>query len=135
MSMSFLACALVLLGGFLGGCARYFVSGLIGRWVGETFPWGTLVVNASGALIIGAIAALLPTLGPDEAVELIQDFAMVGVLGGYTTVSSFSLQTMNLVLGGEYRQAVFNAVASAGFCVVSVGLGYWIIVQFVAGAG
>ncbi|TIR97547.1 MAG: fluoride efflux transporter CrcB, partial [Mesorhizobium sp.] len=61
--MSLAACALVLIGGFLGGVSRFFLSGLVGRSVGETFPWGTLVVNVSGALAIGAFAGAARAVG------------------------------------------------------------------------
>ncbi len=87
--MTFQACALVLLGGFFGGIARFFVSGLVARRIGETFPWGTLVVNVSGALVIGALAGLARSQGGVFAGEMFRDLAFVGFLGGYTTVSSF----------------------------------------------
>ena len=61
--MSLQACVLVLLGGFLGGLARFFVSGVVGRRFGETFPWGTLVVNVTGDLAIGALAGLARSAG------------------------------------------------------------------------
>ena len=72
--MTLAACLLVLVGGFFGGIARYFVSGFVGRRVGETFPWGTLVVNVSGALAIGALAGLARVSGGVFASELFRDF-------------------------------------------------------------
>lgn len=124
--MSLLACFLVLIGGFLGGVGRYFLSGLVGRWIGETFPWGTLVVNVTGAFLLGGFAAASQRTDGGLSSDLLWDFAVVGLLGGYTTVSSFSLQTINLALDGELVQAAFNTVASAGFCLLSVGTGYWL---------
>jgi CrcB protein len=120
--MSLGAVLLVFLGGFVGGCARYFLSGLVGRWIGETFPWGTMVVNITGAFLIGALTALFAR--EPIGSELLRDFAVVGVLGGYTTVSSFSLQTVTLAADGEYSRALFNAVASGGICVLAVAAGY-----------
>jgi fluoride exporter len=122
-------CALVLLGGFVGGISRFFISGVVGRRVGETFPWGTLVVNVTGAFIIGAVVGLGRASGGIFISEPFRAFVMVGLLGGYTTVSSFSLQTLNLALDGELWQAAFNVIASAGLCVVAVGAGFWLVLR------
>ena len=126
--MTLAACALVLVGGFLGGVSRFFLSGLVGRGVGETFPWGTLAVNVSGALAIGAFAGAARAIGGVFSAAPVHDLIVVGVFGGYTTVSSFSLQTLNLALEGEQRLAVFNVVASAALCVLAVALGFRAIV-------
>ncbi|RUW02882.1 MULTISPECIES: fluoride efflux transporter CrcB [unclassified Mesorhizobium] len=127
--MSLAACALVLIGGFLGGVSRFFLSGLVGRSVGETFPWGTLVVNVSGALAIGAFAGAARAVGGIFSGELVRDLIVVGLFGGYTTVSSFCLQTLNLALDGERRLAAFNIVASAALCVLAVAFGFWTVVR------
>lgn len=111
--MNLEACALVLLGGFFGGISRFFLSGVVGRRIGETFPWGTLAVNVSGALAIGAFAGAARSIGGIFASEMFRDLIVVGLFGGYTTVSSFCLQTLNLAIDGEHRRAVFNVVASA----------------------
>ena len=129
--MSIEACVLVLLGGFLGGLGRIVLSGLIGRSVGETFPWGTLAVNVSGALAVGAFAGAARSVGGIFATEALREFVVVGVLGGYTTVSSFALQTTNLVLGGERREAVLYVVVSAVLCVAAVAAGYGALVWIV----
>ena len=126
--MTLAACALVLIGGFLGGVSRFFLSGVVGRGVGETFPWGTLAVNVSGALAIGAFAGAARSVGGVFASDLVRDLIVVGLFGGYTTVSSFCLQTLNLALDGEGRLAAFNVVASSLLCVLSVALGFWVIV-------
>lgn len=113
----------VALGSALGGPARYFVSGLVGRRVGETFPWGTMAVNVSGAFVVGLLAAaatvegLMPMPGGWQ-------FAVTGFLGAYTTVSSFSLQTMALALDGEFLKAGGNVVLSLLMCLAAVALGY-----------
>ncbi|KXO73089.1 fluoride efflux transporter CrcB [Brucella anthropi] len=122
--MSVEASFLVLIGGFIGGILRFFLSGYVGRRVGETFPWGTFAVNVSGAFVIGIAAGLGTGLGGIFATDAFRDFIMVGILGGYTTVSSFCLQSLNLMLDGERRQALFNIVASALLCVFAVAAGY-----------
>jgi CrcB protein len=123
--MSLAACAIVLLGGFCGGVMRFFVSGVVGRAIGETFPWGTLVVNVSGALLIGALAGLGRAAGGVFAGDLFRDFLVVGICGGYTTVSSFCLQTLNLGLDGESGRAVANIVLSTALCVAGVAAGFF----------
>jgi fluoride exporter len=130
--MTFQSCALVLLGGFFGGILRFFVSGFVGRRVGETFPWGTLVVNVSGALVIGALAGLARAQGGVFAGEMFRDLAFVGFLGGYTTVSSFCLQTLNLANDGQGLPAAMNGILSTGLCIAAVGAGFWSVVRFLA---
>jgi fluoride exporter len=117
--MSLGSAALVLLGGFLGGAARFLVSGVIGARVGELFPWGTLVVNVTGAFAVGLLAGL--GLGGG-----LRDFLIVGVCGGYTTVSSFALQALALALDGQGRQAALSVLASTGLAMLAVALGFWI---------
>ena len=112
----------VALGSALGGPARYFVSGLIGRHIGETFPWGTMVVNATGALVIGLMAAA--AAGDLFAMPVAWPFAVTGFIGSYTTVSSFSLQTLALVHDGEILRAGRNVILSLFFCLAAVALGY-----------
>jgi CrcB protein len=123
-AMSLAACALVLIGGFLGGISRFFLSGVVGRGVGETFPWGTLAVNVTGAFAIGAFAGAARAHGGVFASDLLRDLIVVGLFGGYTTVSSFCLQTLNLTLEGEGRLAAFNVVASSVLCVLAVAIGF-----------
>jgi len=122
--MNLEACALVLLGGFFGGISRFFVSGFVGRRIGETFPWGTLIVNVSGAFVIGILAGLARSRGGIFSGEMFRDLVFVGLLGGYTTVSSFCLQTLNLALDGEGLQAALNAILSASLCIAAVGAGF-----------
>lgn len=119
------AAVLVLLGGFLGGFARFAVSGLVGARVGELFPWGTLVVNVAGAFLIGLLAGLGSLAGGAFAGPLVRDFLIVGFCGGFTTVSSFALQTLFLGLDGEERAATLNIVVSAGLCLAAVAAGFW----------
>jgi CrcB protein len=114
----------VTLGSALGGLARYWCSDLVARMIGETFPWGTLIVNVSGSFLIGLIATLSGPDGrwiiPAEA----RQFMMVGILGGYTTFSSFSLQTLNLARDGQWLLAGANIVGSVVLCLVMVWAGH-----------
>lgn len=110
----------VALGGAIGGPARYFVSGLVGRHVGETFPWGTMVVNVSGAFLIGLAAAAASVTSMPVAWQ----FAVTGFLGAYTTVSSFSLQTMALMRDGQFLRSCGNVALSLFLCLSAVALGY-----------
>lgn len=118
----------VFLGSGLGGLARWWLSGLVADRVGETFPWGTLVVNVSGSLVIGLFATLTGTEGRWLAPPLLRQFFMLGVCGGYTTFSSFSLQTLNLAEDGQWFRAGANAVLSLVLCLVAVWLGHLLAV-------
>ena len=115
--------AWVALGSAVGGPARYFVSGVIGRHIGETFPWGTMVVNVTGAFVIGLLAAVA-AIGGVFSMPVTWQFAVTGFLGSYTTVSSFSLQTLALVRDGQIIRAGGNVLLSLVFCLSAVALGY-----------
>src|SRR5882672_1939867 len=96
----------VVIGSALGGTARYFVSGVVARRLGETFPWGTMTVNVTGALLIGILGALASDNASLFASPNPWLFAVTGFLGCYTTVSSVSLQTLALARDGENGRAV-----------------------------
>jgi CrcB protein len=113
----------VALGSAVGGPARYFVSGVIGRHIGETFPWGTMVVNVTGALAIGLLAAVV-AIGGVFPMPVTWQFAVTGFLGSYTTVSSLSLQTLALARDGQILRAGGNVLLSLVFCLSAVALGY-----------
>ena len=113
----------IALGGALGSMARYAVSGALGRATHEIFPWGTLTANVTGCFVIGLFAVLT---GPDGRVGVAPDIralVMVGVCGGYTTFSSFSLQTLTLARDGDMARASANVVVSVLLCLVGVWLG------------
>jgi CrcB protein len=113
----------IAMGGAIGSMARFAGSSLISGWFGATFPWGTLIVNTSGSFVIGFFATLT---GPDGRLLVSGDmrqFVMVGICGGYTTFSSFSLQTLSLVQDGEMAQAGLNVVGSVALCLAAVWLG------------
>jgi CrcB protein len=113
----------VALGSIIGGTARFWLSGFVARRVGETFPWGTLVVNVSGAFLLGILAASAANHGIFAAAGPWQ-FAAIGILGTYTTVSSFSLQTLALARDGEMTRAAGNMVLSLALCLVAVTGGF-----------
>jgi fluoride exporter len=118
------------IGSALGGIARYWCSGMIANSVGATFPWGTLFVNVVGSFIIGFFNTLT---GPDGRLFVPSEyrlFVMVGFCGGYTTFSSFSLQTLALVQDGEWGQAGANTALSVLLCLFSVWLGHIVAASF-----
>ena len=124
MSVTALHVLAVALGGALGGVARFWVSGVVARRFGERFPWGTLVVNVSGAALIGAIAGLVLAPGSHSIGQpTVWAVLVVGILGSYTTVSSFSLVTLALARTGNARRAVANVVLSLGLCLSAVAIG------------
>jgi CrcB protein len=115
---------LIALGGALGSVARFWLSSVIGNVFSATFPWGTLVVNVTGSFLIGFIATFT---GPEGRVFTSgnnRQFLMTGICGGYTTFSSFSLQTLNLAREGEWLHAGANTVCSVVACLVAVWLGH-----------
>ena len=114
----------IALGSALGGVARYWLSGLIAHGFGETFPWGTLLVNVSGSLAIGFFATLTDPGGRVMVSSTMRQFFMIGICGGYTTFSSFSLQTLNLARDREWLKAGANSVLSLVLCLVAVWIGH-----------
>jgi CrcB protein len=113
----------VAVGGAIGSVCRYWCSGLVARAFGETFPWGTLVVNVSGSFLIGLVAVVT---GPDGRLlwsAAARQHVMVGLLGGFTTFSSFSLQTLSLLEDGEWPAAAANIALSVTLCLLGAWLG------------
>lgn len=117
-------CLWIFLGGGLGSLARFGASGLVARHFGETFPWGTLLVNVSGSFIIGLFATVTSPDGRWLATPGFRQFFMIGICGGYTTFSSFSLQTLSLAEDGQWFKAGANALLSVVLCLVAVWLGH-----------
>jgi fluoride exporter len=113
----------VALGSAIGGMGRYWCSGAVARRFGEQFPWGTLFVNVVGSLIIGVFSGLGPD-GSNLVEPGIRQFVMAGICGGYTTFSSFSLQTLNLSRGGQWSRVWANIIISAGTCFIAVWIGF-----------
>jgi CrcB protein len=113
----------VMIGSALGGGARYWCSGFVAERIGETFPWGTLIVNVTGSFVIGFFATLTGPDGRFLVGTTARQFVMVGICGGYTTFSSFSLQTLNLIRDGEWFRAGGNIGLSVVLCMLAVWLG------------
>jgi CrcB protein len=119
---------LVGVGGALGSVARAGMTDLVTRWMGNHFPFGTVVVNVMGAILMGLLAGY----GETEPGRLIfspgaRTFLMIGVLGGYTTFSSFSLQTFLLMEQGNWIGAFLNVFLSVLLCVGGIWLGFSVI--------
>jgi len=134
--MTFSAVLWVMLGSALGGMARHWMAGAVGRRVGEGFPWGTLAVNATGATAIGLVAGVVDAgMGPAWlGSPTTWRFAAIGFLGSYTTVSSFSLQTLALVQDRNWLAATAYVAGSVGLCLVGGGLGMTVVSALAAGA-
>jgi CrcB protein len=114
-------------GSVLGGIARYFLSGVIARRVGETFPWGTLFINVSGSFLIGIFGGLAEDSASLMALPDPWLFAVTGFLGCYTTVSSFSLQTLSLARDGQNGRALGYAVISVAFALAAAAAGFALV--------
>ena len=111
-------------GSALGGVSRYGCSRAIALWFGETFPWGTISVNIIGSFVIGFFATLS---GPDGRLLIAPDirvFVMVGFCGGFTTFSSFTLATLDLLRNRDFTEAGANILLSVVLCMVAVWIGY-----------
>lgn len=114
----------IALGSALGGVARFALAGAIAQFLGGTFPWGTLIVNLLGSFVIGLFATLTDPEGRLRVGPTGRHFVMTGILGGFTTFSSFSLQTLTLARDGELLRAGGNVVGSVVLCLVGVWLGH-----------
>jgi CrcB protein len=112
---------LICLGGAVGTGARYLIGGLAARWLGSEFPYGTLFINVLGSFLIGFVQQVgLTTLAIPETTRLV---LTIGVMGGFTTYSSFSYETISLIENGSWLGAVANVVLTTGLCLVVCVLG------------
>ncbi len=114
----------IAVGSALGGVARYWCSGVVAERIGETFPWGTIVVNVLGSFVIGFFGTLTAPDGRFLVGATTRQFVMVGLCGGYTTFSSFSLQTLTLAQDGEWLRAGANVMLSVVLCLIAVWIGH-----------
>ena len=113
--------AAIALGGALGSVLRYLLSNAVQSFAGRQFPAGTLVVNVVGSLLIGVLYVWLLERAP--AAAPVRAFWMVGVLGGFTTFSSFSMETFNLIAQADYWRALLNVTLSVALCIGATWLG------------
>ncbi len=111
---------LVALGGAIGSAARYLVGAFVANRFGPDFPWGTFIVNVSGSFLIGVVLSLV---GGGQLPAGARLFLAVGVMGGYTTFSTYSNETLQLIQGGEFAAAAFNALGQVVAGLVGVYLG------------
>lgn len=114
----------IAIGSALGGVARFACSGIAARAIGEVFPWGTLIVNVVGSFVIGFFNTLTDPGGRFLVGTTGRQFIMIGICGGYTTFSSFSLQTLNLAREGDWLRVFGNINASVILCLLAVWLGH-----------
>jgi CrcB protein len=114
----------VAIGGAVGSVGRFWLSGLVANLFGSTFPWGPIIVNVTGCFVIGFFNTLTGTEGRWLVSPAARTFFMIGICGGYTTFSSFSLQTLNLVNDGEWLYAGANILFSVALCLAGVWLGH-----------
>ena len=119
--------AIIVIGiaGFIGANVRYLVSIWAAQAFGSAFPWGTLIINVSGAFVIGLFGAMAEDTASIMASRDSWLFAVTGFLGAYTTVSSFSLQTLTLTRDGQNARAVSYVALSVGLCLGAVALGFF----------
>ena len=119
-----LALILVFVGGAIGSMCRFWLSGFVADRFGETFPYGTLIVNLVGSWIIGLAAGWVAHFNDPFWASAAKQLLMVGICGGLTTFSSFSLQTWNLMLNGRWGSAFTNVLVSTILCLALVAVGW-----------
>lgn len=113
----------IAVGAGLGGMLRYWVSGMVARFGPDTFPLGTMLINISGSMFIGFFAALTGPQGRLLVAQNTRLFVMTGICGGFTTFSSFSLETLRLMQDRQWGLATVNVLGSVALCLLGVWLG------------
>lgn len=116
---------LIAIGGALGSMARAWLGTAVTRFTGPQFPWGTFLINVLGSFVIGLFATLTTGNGRFPASAETRAFVMIGLCGGFTTFSAFSLQTLDLMRDGRALQAFANIALSVIVCLVAVSLGHF----------
>jgi CrcB protein len=114
----------IAVGGALGSMARFWLAALVAEIMGPQFPWGTILINILGSLVIGFFATLTGPSGRMIASFNARAFVMVGICGGFTTFSAFSLQTLELARENHWLQASGNIVLSVVLCLIAVWVGH-----------
>jgi CrcB protein len=114
----------VAVGGALGSVARFWLTGVITALTGPRFPWGTLLINVAGSLVIGLVAGITLTPARIAMHPDLRIFLMTGVCGGFTTFSAFSLQTLELLQSGDTGPALAYAIGSVVLCGIATYCGW-----------
>ena len=131
--MNFATCLIVMAGGALGTLMRYLVS-FVALPISGQLPWGTIIVNITGSFIIGLFGTLTLAHGRFPVSDEFRLFVMIGICGGYTTFSSFSLQTLDLLRDGAFGRAALNIALSVALCIGAVAIGHVVGAHFNGGA-
>lgn len=114
----------IALGGALGSVARFWLSGVVVARLGAGAMWGTLFVNVTGSFLIGIFSGLSEPGGRLAETATLRQFLVVGICGGYTTFSAFSMQTFDLMRAGNWPAATGNVLGSVLACLLAVWLGH-----------
>lgn len=131
--MNLTTCLLVALGGAIGTFGRYALA-LAMAPISRSLPWGTVIINIAGSFVIGFFGTLTLSQGRFPVSENLRLFVLVGLCGGFTTFSSFSLQTFELLRAGAVNRALVNIGVSVVLCLCAVALGHLLAAQFNGGA-
>jgi CrcB protein len=130
--MTFSTVVIVMVGGAFGTLSRYLIS-VLALPISRDLPWGTILINVAGSFIIGFFGTLTLAGGRFPASENLRLFVMIGFCGGFTTFSSFSLQTLDLLRSGATLRAAINIFASVLLCVTAVAIGHAIAAKLNGG--
>ena len=131
--MDLRTCLVVALGGAIGTFGRYALA-LVLAPISQAMPWGTVIINVAGSFVIGFFGTLTLSHGRYPVPESLRLFVLVGLCGGFTTFSSFSLQTLDLLRAGAVARACLNVGASVVLCLCAVALGHAIAARLNGGA-
>ena len=115
-------------GGALGAMLRFFADTRISALTGSGFPWGTLLINISGSFFLGVLVVILSARGP--VVDLLRSGLCIGLLGGFTTFSAFSVETLTLLEAEQWQRALVNIVSSVLLCLLGAAAGVAAARQF-----
>lgn len=127
--MNLTTCLVIMAGGAIGTLARYMLAALAMPF-SQQLPWGTILINIAGSFVIGFIGTLTLASGKFPVTENVRLFVMVGLCGGFTTFSAFSLQTFDLLRAGAADRAFVNVVVSFAMCILAVAAGHAIAAKF-----
>jgi CrcB protein len=131
--MNLQTCLIVALGGAVGTFGRYALA-LLAAPISLDLPWGTILINVAGSFVIGFFGTLTLSHGRFPVSENLRLFVMVGVCGGFTTFSSFSLQTFDLMRAGAVTRASINIGLSVALCLGAVAIGHLLAARLNGGA-